>query len=304
MMGLALDRRAPQSDYAPLGWFETLNFPREGTIMINNSSATKWERLSHKQLDRQFVHEMVHGLQCSPFEAQAILEAVYRVYAPYFGTSGTVNPGQILLQVVSVETPANTPLAQGKQLMVTLTLDGGQEDLEVRRVAGVEALRQHRMQRVCIEAFQQGGLLTVEDLANRLFNCGQRTLCRDLEVLRRQGVVLPLRSTIKDMGRSITHRSVIVQQWLQGKEYSEIARDTHHSVIAVQNYVTKFKRAVALMEEGYDVHTIAFLVKLSASLLEQYHRLYKTTKTVAHRREELKGFLKGGSSDGFSRRCP
>lgn len=272
--------------------------------MINNSSATKWDRLSHKQLDRQFVHEMVHGLQCSPFEAQAILEAVYRVYAPYFDTSGTVKPGQILLQVVSVETPANTPLAQGRQLMVTLTLDGGQEDLEVRRVAGVEALRRHRMQRVCIEAFQQGGLLTVEDLANRLFNCGQRTLCRDLEVLRRQGVVLPLRSTIKDMGRSITHRSVIVQQWLQGKEYSEIARDTHHSVIAVQNYVTKFKRAVALMEEGYDVHTIAFLVKLSASLIEQYHRLYKTTNTVAHRREELKGFLKGGSSDGFSRRCP
>ena len=77
MMGLVLDRRAPQEGVARLGWFESPNSPREGTIMINNSSATKWDRLSHKQLDRQFVHEMVHGLQCSPFEAQAILEAVY-----------------------------------------------------------------------------------------------------------------------------------------------------------------------------------------------------------------------------------
>ena len=43
-------------------------------IMINNSSLTKWNRLSQKQLDQQFIHEMVHGLQCSPFEASAMLD--------------------------------------------------------------------------------------------------------------------------------------------------------------------------------------------------------------------------------------
>jgi len=264
--------------------------------MINNTYATRWDRLGHKQLDNQFMHEIVHGLQCSPFEASAVLETVYRVYSPYFETSGALKPGQILFQVVSAEAPANTPLAQSKQLTVTLTLDAGPEDLEIRKTAGVEALRRHRMQRVCIEAFQQGGLLTAEDLAYRLFNCGQRTICRDLETFRRQGVILPLRSTIKDMGRSISHRSLIIEQWLQGKEYSEIARHTHHSVMSVQNYVGKFRRVVALMEEGYDIHTIAFLVKLSASLVEIYHQLHHTTKIVPHRREQLESFLKKGAS--------
>jgi hypothetical protein len=231
--------------------------------MINNSSINKWHRLAHKQLDQQFIHEIIHGLDCSRFEASAILDAVYRVYRPYFETSGSLKPGQILFQVISVQTASNTPLSEGKQATVTLTLDAGPEDLKIREKQGVPALRRHRMQRMCIEAFQQGGLLTIEDLANGLFNCGQRTLCRDLDTLRHQGIVLPLRSTIKDMGRSISHRSLIIEHWLKGKEYSEIAAHTHHSVASVQNYVSKFKRVVALAEEGYDLYTIAFLVKLS-----------------------------------------
>ena len=272
---------------------ETLNSER--IIMINNSSLDKWKRLGHKHIDQQFTHEIIHGLDCSPFEASAIPDTVYRVYAPYFETAATLKPGQLLFQVISAETSANTPLSHGKQVTVVLTFDAGIEDLKVRQSKGIQALRQHRMQRMCIEAFQQGGLLTIEDLANRLFNCGQRTLSRDLETLRRQGIVLPLRSTIKDMGRSISHRSLIVEQWLKGKEYSEIARHTHHSISSVQNYISKFKRVVALAEEGYDIHTIAFLVKVSAPLAETYHDLYRRMAMVPHREKELTSFPKKGT---------
>ena len=176
--------------------------------------------------------------------------------------------------------------------MVTLTLDAGAEDLQIRKKHGVIGLRQHRIQRVCTEAFQQGGLLTVEDLANRLFNCGQRTLSRDLQQLRAQNIILPLRSTVKDMGRSISHRSLIVEQWLHGKEYTEIARATHHSVAAVKNYISKFKRVIALSEQGFDVHTISFLVKLSVVLVTEYYQLYQAIDAVAHRSAELKTFFK------------
>ena len=191
-----------------------------------------------------------------------------------------------------------------KQVTVTLSFDAGKEDLEVRGKRGIPALRRHRMQRMAVEAFQQGGLLTLEDLANRLFNCGQRTLSRDLDVLRQEGVVLPLRSIIKDMGRSISHRSLIVEKWLLGNEYSEISCATNHSIPSVQNYVSKFKRVIALAEEGYDVHTIAFLVKVSATLVESYHKLYQTLKIVPSRQKELKSFLKKGLQDTPIRRLP
>jgi hypothetical protein len=260
--------------------------------MINNSTLQKWDRLHHKQLNQQFLNEIMQGMECSPFEASAILDTVYRVYKPYFETSGTLKPGQILFQVASIHMGSQTPLAEGEQITVTLTLDGGAEDLKIRREQGVIGLRRHRMQRVCHEAFQQGGLLTVEDLANRLFNCGERTLSRDLAAFKQQGIVLPLRSTIKDMGRAISHRSIIVKEWLLGKEYSEISLITHHTPPAIQNYVDKFKRVVALSGKGFDVHTISFLVKISSSLVEEYYQLYKTGDIVPHRKEELTAFVK------------
>jgi hypothetical protein len=261
--------------------------------MINNSSLQKWDRLAQKQLDQQFINEIVHGLQCSPFEANAILDTVYKVYAPYFETSGTLKPGQILLQVISIDEGPSTRLADSKQITVTLTLDASEEDLPIRKEYGVVGLRRHRIQRVCVEAFQQGGLLTIEDLANRLFNCGERTLSRDLQALRDKNIVLPLRSTIKDMGRSISHRSIIVKEWLKGREYTDISRNTHHSVAAVKNYIEKFKRVVYVgVEEGFDAYTIAFLVKISAVLVKEYYQLYQSLEAVPHRKVEVKHFLK------------
>jgi len=260
--------------------------------MINNSSLQKWNRLSEKQLDTQFINEIISGLQCSPFEARAIVDSVYRIYAPYFQSNGSLKPGQILFQVLSIDNCPSVPLSASKQVTVTLTFDDANEDLAVREKEGVIGLRQHRMQRVCNEAFQQGGLLTVEDLANRLFNCGERTICRDLKALRKNNIILPLRSTIKDMGRTLSHRSLIVKHWLKGKEYSDISRDTFHSIKSVKNYVDKFKRVIALSEENYDIHTIAFLVKISSPLVEEYFSIYQSGDITAHRKKELRSYLK------------
>jgi hypothetical protein len=268
---------------------------RYGCNMINNSSLQKWDRLAQKNLDSQFTHEIIHGLNCSPYEAAAILESVYKIYTPYFQTSGSLKPGQILFQVIAIDARASTRLSESKQVTVTLTLDDPREDLAIRKQSGVVGLRCHRIQRVCTETYQQGGLLTVEDLANRLLNCGERTICRDLQTLRKKNIIVPLRSTIKDMGRTISHRTVIVKEWLRGKEYSDISRNTFHSVASVRNYIEKFKRVVALTHENYDVHTIAFLVKLSAPLVEEYFRLYRECPAAAHRKQEMRGFIKKNS---------
>ena len=260
--------------------------------MINNSSLQKWDRLKQKQLDTQFINALIQGMNCSMFEAKAIMNAVYEVYHPFFDNTASMKPGQILFEVVSVENGPQRKLTDCKMISVVLTLDAGDEDLEVKRQQGVIGLRRHRLQRIANEAFQQGGVLTVEDIANRLLNCGERTLCRDIKALKEEGIVLPLRSVIKDMGRSITHRSLIIKEWLQGKEYSEIARRTNHSIEAVSNYVDKFKRVVCLAKDNHEITTIAFLVKLSPRLTEEFYRLFLETKAVQHRKAELDNLIK------------
>lgn len=260
--------------------------------MINNSSYFRWDRLNAKSLDQQFINEIIHGLNCSPFEASAVLDTVYRVFGDYFESQQSLKPGQIRLSVTSIEAGNGQRLSEAKQVTVTLTLSDDREDLAIRKKDGVVGLRRHRIQRICQEALNQGGLLTVEDLAYRIFNCGQRTICRDLQYFRDRGILIPLRSTIKDIGRTLSHRVLIIKQWAKGKEYSEISRDTCHSVKAVQNYVDKFKRAIALYHEGYNGAKISFLLRISTELIDQYIDLYHHLDFIAHRGEELENFLK------------
>ena len=260
--------------------------------MINNSSLNKWNRLQSKNIDQQFTNTLINGLNCSPFEASAVLDTVYNVYKPYFEICEPLKPGQIRLQLVAVQAQANQSIAESKQITVTLTLNDEKEDLPVRQKRGIIGLRRHKIQRICREAFDQGGLLTVEDLAYRIFNCGERTICRDLVYFRKQDIFIPLRSTVHDMGRTVSHRLLIIKLWGQGKEYSEIKREACHSLNAIQNYVDKFKRTISLSKEGYDINRISFLLKLSPSLVEQYITLYKQIDFIEHREQELDDLFK------------
>lgn len=260
--------------------------------MINNSSLQKWDRLKAKQLDSQFQNEIVHGMNCSPFEARAILDKVHDVYSDFFNNTGTPNPGQCRFVVTSIENGPSKKLSEAEMITVTLTIDAGEEDLNVKEQDGVILLRRHRLQRIAQEAFIQGGLLTIEDIADRIFNCGTRTLIRDIKAFKDKGIVLPLRSTIKDMGRALTHRTLIVQKWLDGKEYTDISRATNHSINAINNYVKKFRQVVALAIEGYDVHTISFLSQMSVQLATEYVHLWHHSDIIPARRDELGGLLK------------
>jgi hypothetical protein len=260
--------------------------------MINNSSLKKWDRLEAKSLDNQFVNAIINGLNCSKFEALAVLDTVHKVYGHFFDSYAELAPGKAKFIVISAEDLPATKLDNATKVSVALTINDDKEDLPIKKEQGIIALRQHRLSRISTEAFMQGGLLTVEDIANRIFCCGERTIIRDLKDLRQQGIFVPLRSTIKDMGRTLSHRSLIIKEWVKGSEYTDISRKTNHSVKAINNYVRKFKQVAALMNDGYDVHTIAFLTKISKHLAEEYVDIKAHSDIVPSRMEELESLLK------------
>ena len=259
--------------------------------MINNTALQRWQRAAARQLDAQFMTTIMHGMHCSPFEAEAIRDAVHTVYAPLMDTADTLKPGQLRHSVIDASVAPNTPLSQAAQRVVVLTLDAGLADQQIRQQHGVIGLRRQRVARICDEAFQQGGLLTLEAIAD-LFNCAVRTLVSDLAALRAQGHVPPLRSTVKDMGRAITHRRQIVDRWLAGQEYTDIARATYHSVASVANYVEKFKRVATLRAAGFDLETVAVIARLSPALARAFQELAATAQPVPQRREELAALAK------------
>jgi DNA-binding NarL/FixJ family response regulator len=231
-------------------------------------------RLDAKTLDSMFRRRIEEGANCAPFVSQAILAIVKEVFG--------LNPdeadhqlglGQIKLLVVEASEPAGKALDQCQKITVRLTLDDAQEDFKVRLEHGVDGLRRARILRVTAEAREQSGLLSYEDLAFRLFNCGVRTIVRDVNALRHRGVEVPSRGQQQDIGPGQTHRVQAVRFYLQGLEANEIARRLYHTLGSIENYITTFAHVVFLVDQGYGDDQIAFIMHRSTPLIAAYRKL-------------------------------
>lgn len=257
--------------------------------MIVDRKAMLQERLAAKDLDHQFRNRIEQGMGCSPFVSEAIVTVVHDVYLPVLDTQANLKPGQMLFQCLSKRNGSTTRIADAEQITVVLTVDGGKVDQDVRKQKGIDGLRRFRICRFCSEAYNQGGLLTVEDVAYRLLNVGERTIVRDLSLIRKEGENPPLRSTIKDMGRTISHKAILIKNWLKGDELSDLNRKYNHSFSAIESYINTFKRVVFLKHEGYTVERIAYMQKISDALATTYLDLWQQFKDKAmpHRVKEM-----------------
>jgi hypothetical protein len=255
--------------------------------MIRQPEREQLKRLTAKTLDQVFVMRAREGLGCSQFEAQALTELVKEVYFPWLAQPEAIQAGQLAITVVSADEPGHKPLSKCKMVPVVLTLYAGEEDHEYRLAQegtqGTVALRRRQMVRMAQEALDQGGLLTAEDLAFRIFNCGLRTISRDLKALAREGIVVPLRSQQKDAGRAMTHRVQAVELYLKRCTFTQIRQRIHHALSSIANYVVAFAVVVAHTRDGHAVDEIAFLMQISPTLVRAYQELYERYDIAEYR---------------------
>ena len=249
-------------------------------------------RLRAKTLDSMFRCRIEEGASCSPFVSEAILAAVKEIFPiePKVN-DGQLGLGQILLLVVAAGEPAGKPLEQCQKVTVRLTLDAGQEDFQLRLAHGVEGLRRAASSRITEEAREQGGLLSYEDLAFRLFNCGVRTIVRDLQAIRRRELDIPTRGQQQDIGPGQTHRVQAVRLYIQGLEPNEIARRLYHTLASIENYITTFARVVILVGRSYSDDEIAFVIRRSSPLVAAYRTLYDEYQAKPSAQRRLKEIL-------------
>jgi hypothetical protein len=246
--------------------------------MIRDTEREQLNRLSVKTLDQIFIMRLKEGLGCSMFEAEAVTDLVREVYFPWLASPEAIQAGQLALTAVSADEPGHKPLAQCKMVSIVLTLYAGEEDHRLRLEhgrQGVSRLRQQQTYRMAHEALDQGALLTAEDFAFRIFNCGLRTISRDLKALGEQELTVPLRSQQKDAGRAVTHRAQAVELYLKRYTFTQISQRMRHSLSAIANYVVSFAIVVVHTRDGHPVDEIAFLMQISPSLVRAYQELYQ-----------------------------
>jgi len=231
-----------------------------------------------------FLTSVQKGANCPPFVVRAILNVAKSTFSVGDCTEDEVKkikPGQMRVIGVSASEPAGKPLKECSLAGAVLTLDAGIEDQVIRLTgggSGVTALRRKRLLRITSEALEQGVLLTREDIAYRVLNCGMRTITRDVKYFQELGIQVPLRGYLKDIGPTLTHKTQIVEYFIKRMQPSQIARTTYHSLEAVERYILHFAKVSYLTfhyRKALSSSEIAFLVGTSETLLREYQALYR-----------------------------
>ena len=243
---------------------------------------TAIERLQAKSPEEAIIERIGHDFNLAPFMARTQFEQMQRYFEQYLGLKRDI--GQMTFLALSGEVPAGRPVVESKRVAINLTIDSA-DDLEALR-AGVAALRRSKIQRWTREAQDQGALLTQEDLA-RLLCTSRSTIKRDIAQLREAGVDVPTRGQIKDIGRGVSHKAHIVDDWLAGYTFSQIKLRRQHSVHSIERYCAGFTRVARLHRYGLSVGEIRVSTGLSERLIGEYIELYQQADTDNDRLQQL-----------------
>jgi biotin operon repressor len=228
------------------------------------------ERLQAKSPEEAIIERISRDFNLAPFMARTQFEQMRMYFEEYFEFERDV--GQITFLALDGENPPGRPIAECKRVVVNLTMDSP-DDLEALR-NGIAALRRSKIQRLTREAQEQGALLTQEDLV-RLLCSSRSTIKRDIAHLRTEGIDVPTRGQIKDIGKGISHKGQIVQDWLAGYTFSQIKYRRHHSISSIERYCMNFQRVVRLHERELNEADIRISTGLSERLIKEYLVLYE-----------------------------
>jgi hypothetical protein len=235
----------------------------------------KFAPLQQKTLQNALAHRIarefprIGGPRIRELCAAMILEVVAQHVRP----REHLAHGQVLWMAVSVDDPPRQRKRIADTDLVPVVLDLSTADDIDRRVERLPAKKRllQKALRLCQQAHQQGGLLSNCDLAE-LLGHGDSDIARVLtEHERETEQLVPRRATLHDVGTGLTHKRIIChKRYADGKEAHVVARETYHSLDAVDRYIGQYDRVRHCRLQGLTPAETAHALACSLSLVEEY----------------------------------
>ncbi len=122
-------------------------------------------------------------------------------------------------------------------------------------------------------AEEQGGLLTIAErsvILNKSYEV-TRQYVREWE--EETGELLPMKGYRMDQGSRPTHKKEIVRLYEQGLEPPDVARETGHSLKAVECYLKDYERVKLLLKRGMEAEEISGLIGRGRRVVIEYVEL-------------------------------
>lgn len=235
----------------------------------------KFKPMLDKSMSNALAHRIgkefprIGGRRIRNLCAEMILEVVQEHLAP----AEHIHHGQIRWLAVSIDDPPSRGKTIADTDLVPVLLDlHHSEDIHarLRRSVPSELLEQKAI-RLSQQAFNQGGLLSNSDLAELLTNSEARISGVLSAYEKRTGTIVPRRANIHDVGTGVTHKLIICRKkFIDGLPSEIIARETIHSIEAVDRYLGQYSRVLYCRNLGMSSKETASVLNCSENLVNQY----------------------------------
>ena len=204
---------------------------------------------------------------------QLCAEMILEVLSQHLLAREYVSHGNMLWMAVRVDDPPKHRQRIAECHLVPVVLElSNHEDVQMRldRKSPRERLKKKAV-RLCMQAYEQGGLLSNCDLAE-LLNTHDATIASALtEHERETNKILPRRATLHDVGTGLTHKRIICRKrFVEGKEPHQVAQETYHSLEAVDRYLGQYDRVRHCQQQAMTPEETAHTLDCTVSLVNEY----------------------------------
>ena len=152
--------------------------------------------------------------------------------------------GEVVVFAIDASEGARAKLSEAQLVPVRLSFFTQHDALLGPKGAArtrVSEMKFARIERFAKQARAQGALLTLPDLAVLL---GMHVDAVRHHIAEHPDVVVPTRGRMRDIGRGVTHKTWIVELYLQMHSETEIVERTQHAYESVEAYLREFVRVM------------------------------------------------------------
>jgi len=198
-----------------------------------------------------------------------IADELIKIFQDNNRNINSIKPGQLLWNAVHKNTKSGSRNMKLVPIILTLVSDDDISKLE--KGLKTPEHRQNVIARMLKEAYAQDALLSMRDVSILLtINDTNATVSRK-KYEEKHNVLLPHPGNLQDMGTCITHKYQIIYKCVvEKKDPVTAAKETNHTIMAVDRYLNDFNRVKTLYLDGKDEQYIHLVTKLSLYLIAQY----------------------------------
>lgn len=207
---------------------------------------------------------------------EIMADSIVELNSKFYPKVEFLSPGKVILSAIDKDESKGHHKGAKKLKQVPVQLDVLNEDI-INDYLNGRKLRDIKIDyaaNLFQQAFNQGGVLSCSDVA-LMTKMSSGTIAKYAkEYMLKNGKPLPTRGFVHDIGPSITHKEIIVGNFLQGKVSNEIARETNHSQEATDRYIRDYERVKICLKRKMGNEKISHATRLSPRLVKAYRKLY------------------------------